>query len=59
MYLVDCVDDASACERAETCASRDLWDEISQKILEVLESFTLEDLAEKQRNKVEAFTYVI
>jgi len=59
LYLVDCVDDPSLCSRTETCVSRDLWDEVAQKIAEVLESYTLEELARKHYEKVGAFTYVI
>jgi Rrf2 family protein len=59
LHLVDCVNDPSLCDRAETCVSRDLWDEVAQKISDVLESYTLDELARKQREKVAAFTYVI
>lgn len=59
LHLVDCVDDPSICGRADICVSRELWDEIAHKLLEVLESYTLDELAQKQREKVEAFTYVI
>lgn len=59
LCLVECVDDPSLCKRSETCASRDVWNEVTQKILEVLESFTLQDLIEKQRSKIEAFAYII
>ncbi len=59
LHLVDCVDDPSMCNRADTCVSRDLWDEVAHKISDVLESYTLDTLARKQREKVGAFTYVI
>ena len=59
MCLVECVDNPSLCSRANTCVSRDVWHEVSEKILQTLESVTLENLVEKQKHKVEAFTYVI
>lgn len=59
MCLVECVDDPSLCRRTETCVSRDIWQEISEKVLYILGSYTLEDMAERQREKVEAFTYMI
>lgn len=59
VYLVDCVDDAQHCARAATCASRDIWAAVAQKIADVLESYTLDELARQQREKVETFTYVI
>jgi Rrf2 family protein len=57
--LVECVDTPSVCSRSDTCVSRDVWHEVSEKILQTLESITLEYLVEKQKHKVEAFTYVI
>jgi len=59
MCLVECVDNPSLCSRVDTCVSRDVWHEVSEKILQTLESFTLENMVEKQKRKVEAFTYVI
>jgi Rrf2 family protein len=59
MCLVECVDDPSVCSRASTCVSRDIWHEVSGKILQTLESVTLDYMIEEQKHKVEAFTYVI
>ncbi len=60
--FVSCVGDPSACERSETCATKDIWSEISEKFMHILESVTLEDIAEKQKNKTAssaAYSYVI
>ncbi len=51
--LVDCVKNPSACSRSNTCASRDLWTIVSDKISDTLGSMTLEDLARKSREKGE------
>ncbi|HQI00603.1 MAG TPA: Rrf2 family transcriptional regulator [Deltaproteobacteria bacterium] len=51
--LVDCVKDPSKCSRSGTCASRDIWGIISDRISETLDSFTLEDLARMSREKGE------
>jgi Rrf2 family protein len=59
MCLVECVDDPSVCKRSATCAARDVWSEIAQKMLQTLESLTLEKMIEKQRNKIEALIYFI
>ena len=59
MCLVECVDNPSLCSRADTCVSRDIWHQVSEKILQTLESVTLEYMVEKQKRKSEAFTYVI
>lgn len=59
LSLAECVDHPSLCKRANTCASRDVWQEVSEKILEVLESFTLEEMMKKHKSKARAFAYVI
>ncbi len=51
--LVDCVKDPSACPRASTCASRDIWAMLGGKISEILGSTTLENLLEIKREKSE------
>ncbi len=51
--LVDCVKNSSACPRAGTCASRDLWSMVSEKIARTLDAITLEDLARMSRDKGE------
>ncbi|HVN70465.1 MAG TPA: Rrf2 family transcriptional regulator [Desulfomonilia bacterium] len=51
--LVDCVKNASACPRSGTCASRDLWTIVSDRISQTLVSITLEDLVRMSREKGE------
>jgi len=48
---VECVNDAKICQRSASCATRDIWGRIRNAIDEVLESTTLQDLAERQREK--------
>ncbi len=48
---VDCVDDASVCDRSAACAARDVWTELKKAMTRVLESVTLEDLVERQKVK--------
>ena len=60
--FVSCVGDSSACTRSEMCGTRDIWRELSEKFLQMLESVTLEDIVEKQKNKLgssAAYNYVI
>lgn len=49
--LADCVGDQDLCPDAGHCVTRDLWDEVSGSISKLLASRTLEDLAEKHRQK--------
>jgi Rrf2 family cysteine metabolism transcriptional repressor len=49
--LVECIDNPSVCDRAEMCAARDIWDEVSDKISETLKAITLENMVDKQKAK--------
>ena len=48
---VDCVDNAKTCPRSDLCVTHDIWDEINEAIRRVLESVTLQDLVERQKQK--------
>lgn len=48
---LECVDDPNACSRADFCAARDLWREVKRAVDRVLTATTLQDLAERQRQK--------
>lgn len=48
---VECVDNPKACRRSGACAARDVWSRLKEAMDEVLESTTLQDLAEQQRQK--------
>ncbi len=44
---VDCLDEASACSRNGGCAQVDMWREVQNAILGVLDNTTIADLAER------------
>ena len=48
---VGCVNNPGAYPRSELCAIRDIWVEMRRATFAVLESTTLQDLAERQREK--------
>jgi Rrf2 family cysteine metabolism transcriptional repressor len=48
---VECVDNPKTCSRSELCVAHDIWDEVKEAISGVLQSLTLQDLAERQRQK--------
>lgn len=58
---VECVDDPDICSRADLCVTRDIWTEMQKAMSGVLESTTLQDLIERQREKrkPEAVMYYI
>jgi Rrf2 family iron-sulfur cluster assembly transcriptional regulator len=47
--LVECTDNAEACERADFCPTRLIWKEVSEAIFDRLRAVTLADLVEKSR----------
>ena len=49
---VECVDNPKACRRSGACATRDVWSRLKEAMDNVLESTTLQDLAEQQKQKV-------
>ncbi|PKN28832.1 MAG: hypothetical protein CVU64_11275 [Deltaproteobacteria bacterium HGW-Deltaproteobacteria-21] len=49
--LVECVQHPSACSRVPTCAARDIWTLLGEKISETLNSVTLEELVRRNREK--------
>lgn len=51
LALVDCVNNPEACERAELCATRDIWGEVKKAMDAVLQSTTLQDLVERHKVK--------
>ena len=48
---VACVDDPDSCSRVDQCATRDIWGELGQAIIQVLDSKTLSDLVSQQKEK--------
>lgn len=46
---IDCLDEGSPCTKSGGCAQRDMWVHVRDAILNVLESTTLADLAERDR----------
>jgi Rrf2 family protein len=44
-----CVDDPGACTRTGGCVQREVWTRVRDATLDILESVTIADLAEKER----------
>jgi len=57
--LVDCVNNPNSCKRAQTCVSREVWKEVNDNLLGTLASFTLKEIAERQKFKKASLTYAI
>jgi Rrf2 family transcriptional regulator, cysteine metabolism repressor len=59
MCLVECAEKPLLCQRSGDCLMRDIWSEVTGKMLEALESFTLEALMERQKLKTSLLSYSI
>jgi len=49
---VACVDDPDFCSRVDMCVTRDIWGELGKAMTQILDSQTLQDLVERQKQKV-------
>ncbi|MDH7598233.1 MAG: Rrf2 family transcriptional regulator [Sedimentisphaerales bacterium] len=49
VLLMECVKDASSCNRSSDCVARGLWSDLEQAMDKVLKEITLKDLAEKAK----------
>ncbi len=49
--LVDCIEDPEICDRAQACAARDLWAEMTDALLTKLRTTTLADMAKAASRK--------
>ena len=48
---VECVNNPDTCMRSQSCATREVWDELRQTMTGFLKSITIRDLMERQREK--------
>jgi Rrf2 family protein len=46
---IDCLDDSSQCTKSGGCAQRDMWAQVRDAVLAVLDNTTIGDLAAKDR----------
>lgn len=48
---VECLENKKYCARVADCVARQLWEEVQQAIMEVLQSITLQDLVNRTKDK--------
>ncbi|UCC21795.1 MAG: Rrf2 family transcriptional regulator [Planctomycetota bacterium] len=48
---VECLDDNSYCLRAADCVTRQVWVQVQEAVMGVLESLTLQDLVDRAKEK--------
>jgi Rrf2 family protein len=51
LSLVECVDNPDICNRSGSCITKDIWTEIGNKFLRTFESYTLQQIMERQKEK--------
>ena len=59
MCLTECTEKPMLCQRSEDCLVRGIWSEVTEKMLAVLESFTLAEMVERQMLKKTVLSYNI
>jgi Rrf2 family protein len=52
MAPVECVDDSNYCSRCDSCITRNVWIDLKNAMTKVLNSTTLEDLAEREKQRI-------
>jgi Rrf2 family protein len=53
LNLLDCLRDSKACQKVQSCVTRDIWMEVSDAISKIFYSVTLEDLLSRKKEKEE------
>ncbi|MCF8054347.1 MAG: Rrf2 family transcriptional regulator [Deltaproteobacteria bacterium] len=56
LQIIDCLKNSTACERISVCPTREVWQELSDKIAETLASFSLDELAQTGTEKMKNAT---
>jgi Rrf2 family protein len=51
LNLLECLDDAKACQRVQFCVTRDIWKEVSEAISKIFYAVTLEDMVNRKKEK--------
>jgi Rrf2 family cysteine metabolism transcriptional repressor len=59
MCLTECTEKPLLCQRSGDCLVRGVWSEVTEKMLAALDSFTLEEMVERQMLKKSVLSYNI
>ncbi len=51
--LVECVEDETSCDKVPICAPHDVWKELAENIRTFLRGYTLKDLIDIQKRKLQ------
>jgi len=59
MAIVGCIDAPKECARMKSCLTREIWKEITDKVTEILENITLEDMVYRHNKDYSNLVYNI
>jgi len=51
LCIVECIDSPEICDRSGKCAARDVWNELNHRMIDILNSYTLQDMVIAQTQK--------
>ena len=51
LNLLECLQDAKACQKVSSCVTREIWKEVSDAMSKIFYSVTLEDMVNRKREK--------
>lgn len=51
LCIVECIDSPEICDRSGKCAARDVWSELNHRMIDILNSYTLQDMVIAQTQK--------
>ena len=59
--ITECATSPSVCDKSDSCVCRDIWTQLSEKVMQMLESITLQDMVKKQieKHKSKSLMYYI
>ncbi|MBN1406098.1 MAG: RrF2 family transcriptional regulator [Candidatus Omnitrophica bacterium] len=59
LAIVECIDTPGICPRVKHCVTREIWKEITDKVIDTLKNFTLQDLVAGHNKKHKNLIYNI
>ncbi|MDY6933804.1 MAG: Rrf2 family transcriptional regulator [Spirochaetota bacterium] len=52
--ISECVITPEICSRSSICITRDIWSEVSEKMMDVMESITLQNMLQRHKEKLKS-----
>jgi len=49
LHFGECITDSESCHRSGFCVTRDVWVNLNEKIIEMLQAVTLQEMVERKK----------